>query len=94
MSEFLKDPRPNIEFLKPEFVSKILHEEILSFEKAVNNFNMEKKNTFDTLLDSLKSAVVEAVPGADVKSLGFYVFKCYIVGYLWIFCNRSMPPLV
>jgi len=72
MSEFLRDPRPNVEFIKHEYASKMLHEEIIAFEKAVNTFNTEKKTTFDSLLESLKSAVIEAVPGADWDIYGSF----------------------
>ena len=43
-----------------------LHEEITAFEKAVNNFNQDKKTLFDSLIESVKQAAAEAVPGAEV----------------------------
>jgi len=94
MSEFLRDPRPNVEFIKHEYASKMLHEEIIAFEKAVNTFNTEKKTTFDSLLESLKSAVIEAVPGADVRLFFLIRLENCIVGYLWVFFNRFMSSLV
>ncbi len=60
MHEFLWETRPRVEFAKYENVSKILHDEILAFEKAVNNFNQEKKELFDSLLKIMKSNVDEA----------------------------------
>lgn len=73
MADFLKNPKPTIEFVKIELAAKMLHEEILAFEKAVDIFNTDKKITFDSLLESLKTAVTDAVPGAEV--LFFLIFK-------------------
>ena len=73
----LEDPKQNIEFWKQENLANALHEEILGFERSVDNFNAEKKTLFESLISLFIQAAEEVVPNVEVTTifLGFKHFE-------------------
>ena len=66
LDKILQDPKPNVEFWKHDQLVNALHEEVSAFEKSVDNFNMEKKNLFESLVGMIRQAVAEVVTETDV----------------------------
>ena len=52
-----------------EDAAAILHQEILSFEQWIDQYNIEKKSLFDSLITQIKQAVSEAIPNSEVLNL-------------------------
>ena len=50
-------------------VAAILNQEILSFEQWIYQYNIEKKNLFDSLIAQIKQAVSEAIPNSEVLKI-------------------------
>jgi hypothetical protein len=69
MDSLLHETKPNPDVWKANIVANMLHEEILAFEKAVNNYNKDKAPLFESLINSIKEVVEEAAPGSEVYNL-------------------------
>ena len=52
-----------------EDAAAILHEEILSFEEWIYQYNIEKKSLFDSLIAQIKQAISEAIPNSEVLKI-------------------------
>lgn len=64
--KILQEPKPKADFWKHDDLVGALHEEVLAFEKSVDNYNTEKKNLFDSLITMIRQTVAEVVTETEV----------------------------
>lgn len=68
----------NFEIIKRENIIKILHEEVLDYEKAIDEYNAENKELFDSLIKLLQQSIFESLSeitkDVEVKENQFSLF--------------------
>ena len=67
MEEVLFDSKFTPIFLKTDQISSILHEEVVSFEKAVDSYFTENQHLLDSLVNMIQSSLKELLPDAEVN---------------------------